>query len=500
MSWVPDGDPWLSDTHHLWPAPNEAQMSRAGSKGPRARGCGWRLDGRQPPPLYLRGARARARGRWRRVRRGPQDIARRVPRPSTRRATRFSSRSATIYTLRHPGATSDSGDRLSEGAKLEATFSPDGRSVAFIKNNNIFVASSTASGEKALTIGRQRHAAQRHARLGVFGRALRPRQSSRLLVEPGLVAHRVPAVRRTRRAGIHADRRHPVSPDGRALELSEGRRPESDGPARRRLAGRRACALDRHDQVHRLPHRQRRLDAGQPRRSCIRSRTARRRGSTSTAPIASNGADAERAQGNEQGVGRAMAGSERRSDLAEGRLVSVAERAQRLAAFLSLRRRRHADPAGHAAANGKSGAHTASIRAGTWVYFSSTTHSPIGLDLYRIRIDGTGMQRLSTTAGRHRAFFNPSRTLFLDSWSDVTTPPQVRLHRTGARDVVRVVDANPVPPLEGIRVVDAGVAAGENARRLRHGSDDDQAAGLRSRRAAIRSISSPTAGRTRSRS
>ena len=28
----------------------------------------------------------------------------------------------------------------SAGAKVEATFSPDGRSVAFIKNNNIFVA------------------------------------------------------------------------------------------------------------------------------------------------------------------------------------------------------------------------------------------------------------------------------------------------------------------------------------------------------------------------
>ena len=27
--------------------------------------------------------------------------------------------------------------------------------------------------------------------------------------------------------------------------------------------------------------------------------------------------------------------------------------------------------------------------AGTWVYFTSTTHSPIGLDLYRVRLDGT---------------------------------------------------------------------------------------------------------------
>jgi dipeptidyl-peptidase-4 len=42
---------------------------------------------------------------------------------------------------------------------------------------------------------------------------------------------------------------------------------------------------------------------------------------------------------------------------------------------------------------------------------------------------------------------NPSRTLFLDSWSDVTTPPQVRMHSTTTHEV-RVVDANPVPSLK----------------------------------------------------
>ncbi len=97
--------------------------------------------------------------------------------------------------------------------------------------------------------------------------------------------------------------------------------------------------------------------------------------------------------------------------------------------------------------NGKSGAPTASIGTGTWVYFTSTAHSPVGLDLYRIRVDGTDMQRLSTTAGRHQVFVNPSRTLYLDSWSDIVTPPQVRLQATATREVVRIVDANPLPAL-----------------------------------------------------
>jgi dipeptidyl-peptidase-4 len=85
--------------------------------------------------------------------------------------------------------------------------------------------------------------------------------------------------------------------------------------------------------------------------------------------------------------------------------------------------------------------------AASWVYFGSTTASPIGLDLHRIRLNGTGLERLSIVDGRHRPFLNPSRTSFLDSYSDISTPPRVHLQRTDTRAVVRVVDPNPVPAL-----------------------------------------------------
>jgi dipeptidyl-peptidase-4 len=83
---------------------------------------------------------------------------------------------------------------------------------------------------------------------------------------------------------------------------------------------------------------------------------------------------------------------------------------------------------------------------GEWVYFSGTERSPIDTDVYRVRLDGSGLQRLSTVAGKHTPFFNPSHSLFLDTWNDVRTAPQVRLHTTdgpapGA--LVRVVEANP---------------------------------------------------------
>jgi len=72
-------------------------------------------------------------------------------------------------------------------------------------------------------------------------------------------------------------------------------------------------------------------------------------------------------------------------------------------------------------------------------YFSANEHSPIAVDVYRIGLDGSGLTRLSTAEGSHSAVFNPSHTLYIDTWSDVSTPPQVRLHAADGT-AVRVID------------------------------------------------------------
>jgi dipeptidyl-peptidase-4 len=79
------------------------------------------------------------------------------------------------------------------------------------------------------------------------------------------------------------------------------------------------------------------------------------------------------------------------------------------------------------------------------VYFSGTERSPIGLDVYRIKLDGTGLQRLSESAGKHAAVFNPSMTRYVDRWSDIKTPDQIRVYGYG--EPVRVVEENRVAPL-----------------------------------------------------
>ncbi|HEX6738360.1 MAG TPA: S9 family peptidase, partial [Vicinamibacteria bacterium] len=85
------------------------------------------------------------------------------------------------------------------------------------------------------------------------------------------------------------------------------------------------------------------------------------------------------------------------------------------------------------------------------VYFSGTEASPIGGDVYRIKLDGTGLTRLSQAAGVHNATFNPGLTLYLDSWSDATTPTQVRVHRADGKEA-RAVHAEPIKALAEYRL------------------------------------------------
>ena len=86
-----------------------------------------------------------------------------------------------------------------------------------------------------------------------------------------------------------------------------------------------------------------------------------------------------------------------------------------------------------------------------WIYFSGTERTVIGSDVYRIHLDGSGLTRLSETAGAHRANFNPSMTQYVDTWTDIQTPPQVSLMRNDGSKV-RLIDANEATALRDLRI------------------------------------------------
>jgi dipeptidyl-peptidase-4 len=81
------------------------------------------------------------------------------------------------------------------------------------------------------------------------------------------------------------------------------------------------------------------------------------------------------------------------------------------------------------------------------VYFSSSEHSPIANHEYTIKLDGTGLNRLTASEGNHRASFNSNASHFIDSWNDVNTPTQVKLYDAAGK-VIRAIDENKVEALK----------------------------------------------------
>jgi dipeptidyl aminopeptidase/acylaminoacyl peptidase len=82
-----------------------------------------------------------------------------------------------------------------------------------------------------------------------------------------------------------------------------------------------------------------------------------------------------------------------------------------------------------------------------WVYFIGTRDNPIGANLYRVKIDGSALERLTKQSGDHRINLGPKGDFFIDTWSEHAAPPQVRLYRTDGT-LARTLDTNPVYALE----------------------------------------------------
>jgi dipeptidyl-peptidase-4 len=72
------------------------------------------------------------------------------------------------------------------------------------------------------------------------------------------------------------------------------------------------------------------------------------------------------------------------------------------------------------------------------VYFTANRDNPTGTDLYLLRLDGSGLERLTDGRGTHAIDMNPKSTLYLDEFSSMTDP---------GRTLVRSVDGGPEIPL-----------------------------------------------------
>jgi dipeptidyl-peptidase-4 len=77
---------------------------------------------------------------------------------------------------------------------------------------------------------------------------------------------------------------------------------------------------------------------------------------------------------------------------------------------------------------------------GGWVYLTGTRDNPIGLNLYRAKLDGSALERLTQGPGTHSAALSPEGGLLVDQYSGRETPPKAELRRTDG-SAVRTLDA-----------------------------------------------------------
>ncbi len=113
--------------------------------------------------------------------------------------------------------------------------------------------------------------------------------------------------------------------------------------------------------------------------------------------------------------------------------------------------------------------HRADAKTGE-VLFSGTKESAIGSQLYRVKVGGGAVERLTQGEGTHQAVVSPDGRAFVDRRSDHATPARVALHASDGT-LLRTLDTNPVfardayrfAPCESVRVplADGFVLEGE---------------------------------------
>jgi len=83
--------------------------------------------------------------------------------------------------------------------------------------------------------------------------------------------------------------------------------------------------------------------------------------------------------------------------------------------------------------------------AGT-VYFRAGVESPLRSEIYAVPLAGGSPKKLSQAPGMHSAAFANNASVYVDSWSNNTTPPQIELFRANGEKIATLLDNNLADP------------------------------------------------------
>jgi len=76
-----------------------------------------------------------------------------------------------------------------------------------------------------------------------------------------------------------------------------------------------------------------------------------------------------------------------------------------------------------------------------YLYYQSAEESPIRRSVYRVKLDGTGKEKLSTKKGWNDATFSSGFQFYINRYSSASTPTLETLHRSNGKEV-RVINDN----------------------------------------------------------
>src|SRR5467141_189233 len=85
------------------------------------------------------------------------------------------------------------------------------------------------------------------------------------------------------------------------------------------------------------------------------------------------------------------------------------------------------------------------------VYFTGTAKSPLERHLYRVSLDGSAISRITIHNGTHGVKMAPDASAFVDTYSDVMTPPRQDVARADG-SLLRVINENKDPELAEYRL------------------------------------------------
>jgi dipeptidyl-peptidase-4 len=89
-----------------------------------------------------------------------------------------------------------------------------------------------------------------------------------------------------------------------------------------------------------------------------------------------------------------------------------------------------------------------------WVYFTALEKSSLEKHLYRIKMDGSKMKRLTEEDGTHSISMSPNARYYFDRYSNISTPPSLALYEADGSKKLVLVE----PDLAGFKKYDAQFA------------------------------------------